>query len=297
MNENELRDLLHGAAGRGGVALLDDDAAVAAVVETAGAQRRRRTALVAAAACIALIAVVVPSVWPSGRTAPDREVAQAAAAVLDWPVRGSLAGDATALETVRKLAWSEQQWAPAVEDRQVAFLGDVAGSRRALVVGPTDISGAVTGPWFTGTEGADPVSLAPSPPVERFDDAASASNVAEPDDVLLGRAAPGDTVEYSARVVVGADGSVVREFAPVETHDGVAVTGVDRPTVHGSAGLYRVLRDGSVVESRPLPVNFGGEHVWDPPVLTPLDPAAEEPVPEAVDIALEGVLAQTGLTR
>ncbi|WP_324273458.1 hypothetical protein [Blastococcus brunescens] len=294
MTEDELRDLLHGAAGRGGVALLDDDTAVDAVVETAATQRRRRTAVLAVAACLALIAVTVPTVWPSGRTAPDREVASASAAVLEWPVRGSLADDTAALEAVRGLDWSEPLWAPAIENRRVAYLGDVEGSRRALVVGRTDVSGAVTGQWFTGAPGADPATLVAEGAVERLEDAASASHVAAPGDVLVVLTAPDDAVELSPRVEVGADGSVARDFAPVETDDGVAVTGVDRPTVHGSAGLYRVLRDGAVVESRPVPVSFGGEHVWDPPLLAPLDPAGEEPVPEAVDLALQGCWRRPG---
>lgn len=297
MNEEELRDLLHGAAGRGGVALLDDDAAVDAVVERHGAQRRRRVAGLAVAACLALVAVVLPAVWPSVRPAPDIDVARAQAAVLDWPTRGSLAGDADAVDTVRGLTWGSPEWAPAVEERRVAFLGDVPGSRRALVVGRTDVSGAVTGQWFSGPVGADPASLVPEGPVERLEDVASVAHAAAPGDVAVVLVAPGDAVELSPRVEVGADGSVRRDFAPVEAEDGVVVTSVDAPTVHGSPAAYRVLRNGTVTEQRPVPVSFAREFVWDPPVLTPLDPDSEPPVAEAVDIALEGVLAQTGLTK
>lgn len=298
MTEDELRDLLHGAAGRGGVALLDDDAAVDAVVETAGAQRRRRTVLIAVAACVALIAGAVPVLWPSGRTSPDPEVASAEAAVLDWPVRGSLADDAAALEAVRGLAWSDHpQGAPAVEERRVAFLGDVEGSRWALVVGRGDDGGAVTGQWFTGQEGADLDLLVPSPPVEWLEDVASAGHVPASGDVLVVLTAPGNTVELSPRVEVGADGSVAREFAPVETVDGLAVTDVDLATPYASSGLYRVVRDGAVVETRPVPVPLGSGHSDDPRVLTPLDPNGEAPDPDALYLAREGVLAETGLTR
>lgn len=297
MTEDELRDLLHGAAGRGGVALMDDDAAVDAVVDTAGAQRRRRTVLIAVAACVALIAVAVPTLWPSARTAPDRELASAEAAVLDWPVRGSLADDAVALETVRGLAWSDPPAAPTDAARQVAFLGDVEGTRWALVVGRADADGAVTGQWFTGPEGADPALLVPSPPVEWLEDVVSAAHVPAPGDLLVVLAAPGNTVELSPRVEVGADGSVTREFTRVETQDGLAVAAVDRLTSYPGPGLYRVLRDGAVVETRPVPVPYGTGLVRDPPVLTPLDPNGEAPQPDAVHVALEGVLAQTGLTR
>ncbi|SOD99377.1 hypothetical protein [Blastococcus haudaquaticus] len=297
MNEDELRDLLHGAAGRGGTALLDHDAAVDAVVRTAAVHRRRRSVFLVAAACLALIAVVLPAVWPSGRAAPDVDVAQAQAAVLDWPTRGSLADDPSALDAVRRLAWTTPSAAPAVEDRQVAFLGDVEGSRRALVLGRGPVDDQVAGQWFTGPVGADPAALVADGPAERLDDAASSAHVPAPGDVLLVLVTPGDGVELSPRVEVGADGSVRRDFTPLTVTDGVALTSVGRPTVHGSSGLYRVVRDGGVVESRPVPVSFATEFVWSPPVLTPLDPDSEPPVPEAVDLALEGVLAQTGLTR
>ncbi|WP_116450261.1 hypothetical protein [Blastococcus litoris] len=296
MNEDELRELLHGAAGRGGLALLDDDAAVDAVVGEHRAQRRRRGALLAVAACLAVLAVVVPSVWPSGRAAPDRDVAQARAAVLDWPTRGSLAGDEAALASVRALPWSHPQWAPAPDERRVAFLGDVPGSRRALVVGPTD-DGNVTGQWFSGAVGADPATLAADGAVEVLDDAVSASSVIAPGDVLVVLVAPGDGVELSERVEVGADGSVGRRFAPVEVTDGVAVATVARPSPAGSSGVVRVLHGGAVVDSRPVPVSFGIDQVWEPPVLTPLDPDSSAPVPEAVDLALNDVLAHTGLAR
>lgn len=115
--------------------------------------------------------------------------------------------------------------------------------------------------------------------------------------MLVVLVAPGDTVELSPRIEVGADGSVACEFAPVETGDGVAVTEVDRPTPYRSPGLYRVLRDGAVVESRPVPVSSGSEYVGDPPVPAPLDPAGEEPVAETVDLALQGALAQAGVTQ
>ena len=297
MTEDELRDLLHGAAGRGGVALLDDDAAVDAVVETAGAQRRRRTVLVAVAACVVVIAVAVPTLWPSARTAPDREVASARAAVLDWPVRGSLADDAAALEVVRGLAWSEPLWAAPPEERRVAFLGDVPGTRRALVVGATDVSGAVTGQWFAGPPGTDPARLQPDGPVERLEDVGSVAHVFPSSDVLVVLAAPGDTVELSPRVLIGVDGSLTHDFSPVETVDGVAVADVGPSTAHGRSGRYRVLRDSAVVESRPVPWWFGGLHAGYPPVLMPLDPDSEPPVLEAVDLALDAVLAQTGLTE
>ncbi|MGY1804404.1 hypothetical protein ACI78T_14090 [Blastococcus sp. SYSU D00922] len=296
MNEDDLRDLLHAAAGRGGLALMDDDAAVDAVVEEHSTQRRRRVALLAVAACLVLIAVVVPSVWPSGRAAPDRDVAAAPAAVLDWPTRGSLAGDEGALTAVRGLPWSDPQWAPDPDRRRVAFLGDVPGSRRALVVGPTD-DGHVTGQWFSGAVGADPAVLAPQGAVEVLDDASSASSTIAPGDVLVVLVAPGDGVELSERVEVGVDGSVSREFHPVEAPDGVAVTTVDLPNATGSPGIVRVLHRGAVVDSRPVPVSFGVEEVWDPPVLVPLDPDSAPPVPEAVDLALGDVLAHTGLAR
>lgn len=295
MTEDELRDLLHGAAARGGTALLDHDAAADAVVERHGVRRRHRTALIAAAACAALIAVVVPSVWPSARTVPDRDVAQSLAAVLDWPVRGSLADDAAAVEEVRRLDWSEPLWTPALDARRVVFLGDVEGTRRALVVGSTEVSGAVTGQWFAGPVGADPATLVPEGVVERLEDAASAAHVSAGENVLLVLVGPGDGVELSPRVEVGADGSVRRDFAPLVVDGGVAVTAVG-PQAMAGPGVYRVLRDGTMVESRFVPASTEAPLFSDAPELTPLDPDAATPVPRAVDMALEDVVSQTGWT-
>ncbi|TFV62146.1 UNVERIFIED_ORG: hypothetical protein E4P37_17790 [Bacillus sp. AZ43] len=297
MNEHELRDLLQSAAGRGGVALLDDDAAVDAVVHTHRTRRRRRAAVIAVAACVALVAVAVPLLWPTARPVPDPvEVAHAPAPALDWPVRGSLADDPAALEEVRDLDWSEPLWTPEVEQRRVAFLGDVPGSRRALVVGRTDVSGAVTGQWFTGARGEDPGALVPDGPVERLEERESASHLGA-DGVMVVLVAPGDAVELTPRVEVAADGSVSRPATPVDTANGLAVATIGRPAIEGSAGSYRVVRGGSVVESRPAGAYFPMGGAWDPPVLTPRDPSSEPPVPEAVDIAVSSVLAQTGLTR
>ncbi|MGX5655316.1 hypothetical protein ACWKWC_11145 [Geodermatophilus nigrescens] len=293
MDEHDLRTLLRDVAGRGGTVLLDDDAATDAVVATHRTRRRRRAGLAAVAIAVAVVAAGTPLLL-GDRTGPTPEVAAPAGpSVLDWPVRGSLAGNAAALETVRRLPWNGYAAAPDPDDRQVLFLGDVRGQRWALVAGRS--GGRVLAQWFAGPAGADPGALVPDSGSELADGVDALSHATSANPYALVLAAPGTTLEASRAVVVDADGSVRRDFAPVDTVDGVAVVHVGLATTHSTALAYRVLRDGTVVARGGVLVPFGAEDVFDPPQLTPLDPSSAPPVPEAVDQALGAVLATTGL--
>jgi hypothetical protein len=220
----------------------------------------------------------------------------AAAAVLEWPMRGSLADDPAAVEAARALPWSIDELVER-NDRSVPFIGDVPGGRRALVVGPSsDPRGwdTVYGQWFTGPPGADPADLVADSAVIGLGELESLSALSDDGSGLVVLAAPGNTVEVSPRVVVGTDGSVRRDFTTAEIVDGVAMAEVDSTTGEGPAAIYRVLRNGEIVDrGRPfLPLGLIEEP--DPPVLTALLPYSAPPVPDAVRLAIAQVAVQTG---
>ncbi len=292
MNEEALRELLHSAADRGGASLLDDVAAADAVLDARRTQRRQWAGTAAAAACAALILVLV-SVLIGDRPPGD---AEPAAPVLEWPARGSLADDPAAVEAVRTLPWSIDELVNP-DDRSVPFIGDVPGGRRALVVGPpAGDRGWDTfyGQWFTGPAGVDPADLVADSPVLGLGELESVSALSHDGSGLVVLAAPGDTVEVSPRVVVGTDGSVRRDFTTAETVDGVAMAEVDSTTAHGPAAIYRVRRDGVVVDrGRPFQP-LGLLEDSDPPELPPLFPSPAPPVPDAVALAISQVAAEVG---
>ena len=232
---------------------------------------QRRWASLAAGLAAILVAVAVPvgiSLVGSGAnqvaappTIPDADV-------FGGPTRGSLAGDAAFVEAVRQLSWAVPG-APAaaeipdapVETRQVAFAGDVAGGRWALVVGqnisqPPADTGAredlgIAGVWFLGPSGASPEQMQmlslprpmrPDVPVALYEGLSGA---------LVVVAAPGDVIEVSPRPEVAADATVTRDnFVDTGTTDGVAVSTLD-PNPYVALGgppiQYRVSRGGAVV--------------------------------------------------
>jgi hypothetical protein len=294
VNELQLRDLLHDAAAATAPPLLDDSAAADAVVVARHHERRRRTQLLVAAVAVVVAAVVVPVAWPGG-SAPDRQVAEApSAAVLDRPTRGSLADDADALAAVRALPWDGYPYAPEPADRRVLFLGDVTGGGRwALVAGVTS-DGVLSGQWFAGPVGADPSTLTPDSAVDRLAEVVSVSHSSRSGDLLLVLTTPGDSVEVSPRVIVGADGSVRRDWTPVDTEDGIAVTEIHPGTTFGSV-RYRVLREGEEVDRGIGAFSFETTQVYAPPALTPLHDLGVPPDQNAVDLAVRFVLGQVGL--
>ena len=294
MNEQLLRDLLHDTADRPVPTMFDDDSAVDAVIAARRVQRRNRARALVAAACVAVVALVVPFVWPDGRsTTPDRETAGGSPA-FDWPPRGSLADDPATVDAVLALP-ALSHGATALTEPRVAFVGDVPGvARFALVIGQ-DRSGADAGQWLAGPVGAAPAALEPDRGPEPLADARSVSHVSGDGTTLLVVAAPGDTVEVSGGVLVETDGSVRRDYTPVETVDGVAVTTLEPSTEYGPSTIYRVLQDGETVDSRSAPVPGFQLSAVDPPLLVPLDPLSEPAAPEAVEMATGVVVAQVGL--
>ena len=294
MNEQMLRDLLHAAAAREDISLLDDGAAADAVIKARRTQSRQWIGMAAAAACVLLVVVLVPQLIRNPPQTPEGEAAEQPAAVLGWPTRGSLADDEAAVEAVRGLRWHVDPGARERE-RVVLFLGDVPGGRRALVVAPGAPGTPVLGPWFSGPPGSDPGDLEVDGATVTLEDAESVSHLDGSGRTLVVLAEPDATVEMSLRVDVGTDGSVRRSFVGVDTRDGVAVTPVDSTTEYGSAVAYRVIRHGEVVDrGQPYPP-FEPADVFDPPPLTPTYPSPAAPVPEAIDLAIGQVALETGV--
>ncbi|MGY1796122.1 hypothetical protein ACI796_19305 [Geodermatophilus sp. SYSU D00525] len=285
-----------------------------AVVTRHRARRRQTLGLTAVAAAVAAVVVAVPvalrdpgdgDVPAVGVAAPGP--AAASADVLTGPTRGSLAGDAAFVEGVRQLPWTDSPGDHAPdsppEARRVVYAGDAAGRRWVLVAGedpamaanrpvdPADptAAGTLAAVWFTGPEGAAPEQLqragsmsglAAGRPVALSDASTGA---------LLVVAAPGDVVEVSRRPEVAADGTVGRDFVPVDAPDGVAALALDPATgSYDEALRYRVVRDGAtVVTAMPM--------TWRPEDSTPPSPALAVGTDPVLDAAVDHVFVVTGL--
>ncbi len=149
--------------------------------------------------------------------------------------------------------------------------------------------------WFAGPAGAAPKQMRPvsapnlvsrSEPAALLDPATGAVVVV---------AAPGDTVEVSARPEVTADGAVVRAWEPVTVTDGVAVADVGaRSGWWDSSARLRVARGGPAVGvALQLLAGSGTEPAVQVASLRPSRiPAPEDPLVR--DQAGE-ILAQAGL--
>ena len=134
------------------------------VRERAREQRRRRLALAAAGVAAALVFVGLPTlasglVGEGSRgeaAAPSSPSRARVPSNFDYSTRGSLAGDADWVEGVRALSWRPEDWPetprkadPELENRKVAFAGDVPGGRVALVLGRLG-DGSLAQAWYTG---------------------------------------------------------------------------------------------------------------------------------------------------
>jgi hypothetical protein len=240
------------------------------------------------------------------------------------PTRGSLAGDDAFLDGVKALPWAADPPVraadgtilyylpdPPVESRTVVWAGDVPGGRWALVVGgtsaeaaeaagvPSDVvpNDARAAAWFTGPPGAtaeqmtlanEPSSIATDWPVALTDPR---------NGVLVVVAAPGDSVEVSQRPMIDAEGRTSREWRPVETVDGVAVTRVSPfPRPYDGSTSYRVLRDGRL-EARDMPWSIFYEDLADQPL--PIEYPRGRPGElgeQAARFAVATVLGELGLS-
>ncbi|OMQ16166.1 hypothetical protein A7K94_0204450, partial [Modestobacter sp. VKM Ac-2676] len=143
---------------------------------------------------------------------------------------------------------------PPTDSHRVAFAGDTATGRVALVLGREDTQLSAT--WFTGPAGAAADEMLPATqPRETFPDQPQLLiDVADPVDsrgVLVAVSRPGDEFAHSAGPAVAADGSASTAFTPVEAADGVAVVDVPAPTGWLFGRQVQVVRDGSTAYTLP----------------------------------------------
>jgi hypothetical protein len=236
------------------------------------AQRRRELGLAAAGVAAVLVLVGVPVLNSTLSANGDRSSTAAPlpaarpTTLAEVPTRGSLAGDEDWLRGVRQLSWrtlSEQYQLsaeeaarvpdPPVDDRAVAFAGDVPGGRVALVLGRT---GRPSSAWFRGPAGARPdqMALATLPAesqagqpaaLEYTPDRVSASATATL--VLVGW--PGDQIDLLTSRTVSADGHVTEHWAPVRMQDGVGAVALEWREGPRAAPEMRVHRAGRPTEA------------------------------------------------
>ena len=264
-------------------------------------QNRRRAGLLAAGVCAALAAVAIPMSTGADGGADGRSGGELTASTVGYEAyplgpRGDLVDDASFVDGLLARDWypSPEMPEPAAETRQVLFAGTVPGGVRALVSGWED--GRRTGLWLHGPAGADPVELEPlgDPAPVPDGEPISLLSIVDGSGALVVLAEPGDLIEVSSGVVVGADGSTVRApFEPVG--DGLAV--VDAAGLSPRSLAVRISRDGTVLSEGPagsaiLADGSGG--VGDS--VPPLDGALGNPDPALVQQLADGVLEELDLT-
>ena len=268
--------------------------------------------------------VPAPEATPGAPEAAGGPPGRSPAGYFTGPTRGSLAGDDDFVNGVRALPWSAESPVraadgtilyylpdPPVEARSVVFAGDVPGGRWALVVGGTSRAAAeaagvppevvpedaLAAAWFTGPPGAtaDRMTLANEPSTVATDWPAALTDPRN--GVLVVVAAPGDSVEVSQRPTIDAEGQTSREWRPVETENGVAVTRVSPyPRAYDGSTSYRVLRDGRL-EARDMPWSVVHEGLDDQSL--PIDYPSGRPGElgdRAARSAAATVLAELGLS-
>jgi hypothetical protein len=257
---------------------------IAATISEARGGRRRRGLRIAAGVVVAGLLLALVPLLPQGPAAPPT--------VYGGPISGSLAGDDQFLRAVREALWP----GAATDDRRVTFAGDVPGGRWALVTAGGTPSRPAAIAWLTGPVGAAPermvlrsVRTDPDPvvPVSLTDPVTGAL-------VVVG--APGDRITLSARPVVGADGSITRDFRAASTSRGVAVVELAPvPESEGSAVRLRVVRDGRRLDVPPPTVVADPGEPRADVLLTVLRPSTPSPVGDAaVESRLRSVLGQLG---
>jgi hypothetical protein len=231
-------------------------------------RRQRRTELLrlaAAAVAVALLFLAVPRVTSSldaqrpEAAEPAEEAPRWAGQVLyEQATRGSLADDEEWVAGIagRELVPSDPAEVPstgplpdsAIQQRAVAFAGDVPGERVALVVARL-WGGRVIQAWFTGPPRAEPDEMtmtllrdAPSTgPLSLLDlpDPASSRYV------LVVVAFPGDEVELMTGRTVTATGETLGRWEPVPTEGGAGFLALDVPAIWlQDNAQVRIARDG-----------------------------------------------------
>ena len=205
---------------------------------------QRRAQLLTAVAAVAVVAVSAGAATLLQRP-PAAEDADTAArpsltiapAITEWPTRGSLASDEAWLDAARRLDWEVPTELfgeipdPPLQERHVAFAGDVDGSRVALVVGEDD-DGAYGAAWFTGPADAAADEMAPTDLPRRITRNQPQALVLTDDPrardgLLVVVAAPGSSADLTAAPVVAADGTETTGRTELPMRDGVVATTVE----------------------------------------------------------------------
>lgn len=211
MDTTELQDRLHRIAERAAPAAQDPARLVRTVAARHRAQHRQRLGVGAVVLAVVAVVAVVPAVLAGG-PAPAPPAAPTTLApvadVLTAPTRGSLAGDAVFVESVRRLPWTEAadpdaptaQDEPALGSRHVVFAGDVPGGRWALVAGEgTAGTQGDAVMWFVAPAGAAADRLQPAQ-LSTGQDPGSPVALTDADaGTLVVVSAPGDAVAVSPR--------------------------------------------------------------------------------------------------
>ena len=271
-----------------------DPAAPDRVAETVLARRRHRrtAAALVAAGLIAVVPVTaavadrreaapVPAEEPAGERAEDPPPHPVE--VLTGPTRGSLAADEGFLEAARRVPWGTDD-DPHVHSRRVVYATDTAAGRVVLVVG--DTPSGLEGAWLLGPAGSPADRLEPLVP-ERIGRTRPAAVLVEGADAtaVVVVAAPGDAVEFSARLRSEPSGALARTWSPVPVDDGTAVVEL-RSRADGTAAAVRVIRDGRLA-ARPVVTGPDGDAADGPPLtLEPVRPVTTEADPDLVGDAL-----------
>jgi hypothetical protein len=241
------------------------------VRERAREQRRRRIALTAAGIAAALVFIGLPTL-ASGLIGGDSHGDSAAPPTrsrpapvpshLDLPTRGSLADDEEWLADVRTLSWLPEGFEsyppevelhdPAVDDRTVAFAGDVPGGRVALVVARR-ANNALLQAWFTGPVGASPgqMRLASTPTDASPQQPLALVSAPDPDTddaVVVLVSQPGDEAEVLTGREVTAAGEVRELWEPMQLDEGAGGVALGHPMVMPPGLEVRITRPGRTGE-------------------------------------------------
>jgi hypothetical protein len=226
-------------------------------------QRRRRIALTVAGIAAALVFVGLPTLASGLVDEGSRGEAAAPASPsrprvpsnFDHPTRGSLAGDTDWVAGVRALSWQPEDWPetpqkadPELENRKVAFAGDVPGGRVALVLGRM-ADGSLAQAWFTGPEGAEPEDLVLSGmpwEASRQEPLAlwTAPDPASVRATLVVVSRPGDQVEVLTGRDVAASGETTERWKAVPMEDGAGALSLGNTTVWPFGTELKIRRIG-----------------------------------------------------
>lgn len=219
-------------------------------------RRTRRVRVAVVAAAVAVLAGLQGGVLPMPGWAPAIALADSDEAMINSPVRGSLAGDTTFLEGMRAqikdMANPGEIWR--VTDRKkIRFLyaGDVGDTRLVLAYVPVRF-GFVTDPqlvWYAGPVGAPAGQLEEAGNVDAGEPSATiVTTSSERPGLALLVGPQGSTAAISPGYEFGADGRL-RFERPVAGEPGTGVAQMVLPAQFGAPAVTMSLtRDGRTVD-------------------------------------------------